>query len=75
MPMNEQQLIEKIRRLPPDKQQEVFDFIEQAEQQAGTKKPRRHIEGALEHLGLQVTAEEIDAARREMWGNFPRNDI
>jgi hypothetical protein len=37
--MNEQQLIEKIRRLPPDKQQEVFDFVEEIEHQAEASKP------------------------------------
>ena len=24
---------------------------------------------------LSISAEEIDEARREMWGNFPRDDI
>ena len=74
MQINEQLLIEKIRRLPPEKQQEVFDFVEEIEQKAGVKKIRR-VGGALEHLGLHISAEEIDEARREMWRNFPRNDI
>jgi hypothetical protein len=73
--MNEEQLLEKIRRLPPEKQQEVVDFIEQNEQQAGAPKPHRRVGGALEHLGLHISGEEIDEARREMWSNFPRNDI
>lgn len=71
--MNEQQILEKLRRLPPDKQQEIVDHIEQAEQQTGTAKQRRRVGGALEHLGLHVSAEEIDENRREMWRNFPRD--
>ena len=31
--------------------------------------------GALAHLGPAPSAEEIDEARREMWGNFPREDV
>jgi hypothetical protein len=69
--MNERQLIEKIRRLPPDKQKEVFDFVEQAEKQVSTMKPRRRIEGALEHLGLHVSAEEIDEAAAKCGAIFP----
>jgi hypothetical protein len=37
------------------------------------KKPRRSLLGIWE--GISVSAEEIDEARREMWGNFPREDI
>jgi hypothetical protein len=38
--MNEQQLIDKIRRLPPDKQQEVLDFVEEIEHQTETGNPK-----------------------------------
>ena len=31
--------------------------------------------GALAHLGPAPSTEEIDEARREMWGNFPREDV
>ncbi|MEW6737349.1 MAG: hypothetical protein AB1489_39065 [Acidobacteriota bacterium] len=43
---------------------------------AGAKIPtpsRRTVGGALAHLNLHISAEDIDEARREMWGNFPRN--
>ena len=71
--MNEQALLERIRRLPPDKQQAVEHFIEDIEHQDGVKMPRRRLMGALAHLNLHVTEEDIDEARREMWGNFPRS--
>jgi hypothetical protein len=35
--------------------------------------PRRSLRGLW--AGLNVSAEDIDEARREMWGNFPREDI
>jgi hypothetical protein len=35
--------------------------------------PRKSLRGLWR--GLEISAEEIDHARREMWGNFPRKDI
>lgn len=36
------------------------------------KDPPRLSMGALAHLGVHITQEEIKEARREMWGNFPK---
>ena len=72
--MKEQSLIERIRRLPPDKQQKVEDFIEEMERRASSAK-QRHLMGALAHLNIKITEQDIDEARREMWSDFPRNDI
>jgi hypothetical protein len=73
--MNEQALLEKIRRLPPDQQQAVEHFIEDMEHRTPLKKARHNPIGLCADLGQHITAEEIDEARREMWGNFPRDDI
>ena len=70
--MNEQLLLEKIRRLPPDKQDEVEHFVEDIEQKLEPKKERRLLEGALAHLNIHVSAEDIEEMRREAWKNFPR---
>ena len=40
-----------------------------------TTPPRRSLKGLWADLGTTITAEDIDEARREMWGNFPREDI
>lgn len=37
--------------------------------------PRRSLKGILAHLGPAPSAEDIDEVRREMWANFPRDDI
>jgi len=42
---------------------------------ASAPAPRRSLLGALAHLGPAPSAEEIDDARHEMWGNFPREDL
>lgn len=35
--------------------------------------PLRSLQGLWN--GVSISAEDIDEARREMWGNFPREDI
>ena len=37
------------------------------------RKPKKSLRGLWE--GVSISAEEIDEARREMWANFPRDDI
>jgi hypothetical protein len=71
----EQSILEKLRALPPDKQQEVLDFAEFLEHKAVAKQPRRSLMGLCADLNIHITEEDIAEARREMWGNFPREDI
>jgi hypothetical protein len=37
--------------------------------------PKRSLRGALADLGPAPSAEDIDEVRREMWANFPRDDM
>ena len=39
------------------------------------KTPKRSLLGLWADLNVDISAEDIDEARREMWGNFPREDI
>ena len=70
----EQTVLTKLRALPVDKQQEVLDFVEFLAQKIGAQKPRRSLKGLWADLGIDITEEDIAEARREMWGNFPRED-
>lgn len=38
-------------------------------------KPLRSLYGLWKDLGIDLSTEDIDAARREMWGTFPREDV
>ncbi len=38
-------------------------------------RPRKSLWGLCADLGPAPSAEDIDKARREEWGNFPREDI
>jgi len=69
----EQQVLEKLRDLPPDKQKEVLDFVDFPKQQNGAKKPLRSLRGLRADLNIDITEQDIAEARREMWGDFPRD--
>ena len=69
----EEMVLEKLRGLPPEKQKEVLEFVDSLKPAEGAKKPLRSLEGLLEDLHIDITDEDIAEARREMWGNFPRD--
>ncbi|MBD1820938.1 DUF2281 domain-containing protein [Cyanobacteria bacterium FACHB-DQ100] len=68
----EQTLIETVRSLPPEQQQEVLDFAEFLRQKTTSKQPRRSLKGLWADFDVQISEEDITEARQEMWGNFPR---
>jgi Protein of unknown function (DUF2281) len=71
----EDAVIEKLRILPPERKQQVLDFVEFLEQRSAAKRPRRSLKGIWAGLGYSISEEDIAEARRQMWGNFPREDI
>ncbi len=66
-------IAQKAKDLPPEKQIEVLDFVEFIHAREGHKRPRRSLAGLWQ--GFDISTEDIEEARREMWGNFPREDI
>ena len=69
-----QLVLEKLQQLPPEKQQEVLDFTEFLALKAREKRPRSDLYSLLAHLGISISAEDIDDARKEIWGNFRGKD-
>lgn len=67
-------IAEKAKELPPEKQLRVLDFLESLSKRTVKKKPLRSPAGLLKDLGINLSEEDIAEARREMWGNFPRED-
>jgi len=58
----------KAMSLPVEKQREVLDFVEFIAKRIGdSTAPRRSLLGLWSDLGLDVSEEDIDEARREMW--------
>jgi hypothetical protein len=69
----EEQALEKLRDLSPEEQKEVLDFVDFLKKKNGAPRKLRSLEGLLEDLNVDITEEDIAEARREMWGNFPRD--
>lgn len=65
----------KLRVMAPHRQREVLDFVEFLEHKDAAKRPLRSVEGLWADQSVDITAEDIARARREMWGNFPKGDI
>jgi hypothetical protein len=69
----EEQVLEKLRELSPEKQKEVLDFVDTLKSKNGDRQPLRNLRGLWAGLNIDITEEDIAKARREMWGNFPRD--
>ena len=62
----EQQVLEKLRELPLEKQRQVLDFVESLADENGAKEGRRSLRGLWKNLNIDVTEDDIAQARREM---------
>lgn len=71
----EQAILEGVRALPADKQQEVLQHVTRLLEEGAPNKPFKSMKGLWSQLGISLSAEEMDDNRREMWKNFPRDDI
>jgi hypothetical protein len=71
----EQAIIDTLRVLPPEKKQEVLDFVEFLKAKSLPKVTRLSIKGLCANLSVRITEEDIAQARQEMWGTFPKEDF
>ena len=71
----EQAILEAVRSLPPEKQREIYDHAKRLRAESSKKPPFKSVRGLWAHLGIPLSAEEIEENQREMWRNFPREDI
>jgi len=67
------EVLKVLQDLPPDKQQKVLDYVRTLEVPPDEQAEVRPLEGLWADLGFTITEEDIAQARREMWGNFPRD--
>jgi hypothetical protein len=71
----EQAILEAVRTLPAEKQQEVLNHAASLRLEAGSKIPFKSVKGLWADLGISLSAEEIEENRRDMWRNFPTEHI
>ena len=60
-------ILDKVRSLPPEKQQEVVDFIGFLSHKIVRSRHVTPLKGLCANLGVHITAHEIDEVRREAW--------
>jgi hypothetical protein len=62
----EQAVLENLRQLTPEKQQEVLKFTEFLRHKTTSKQPCRSLRGLCADLNIHITEEDIAEARQEM---------
>lgn len=68
----EEQVLEKLRALPPQRQEEVLAFVSVLQGRA-QRRERRSLLGLWSDLDVRVSEQDIAEARSEMWARFPRD--
>jgi hypothetical protein len=71
----EQAILEAIRALPAEKQQEILIHATRLREESPRKNPFKSIKGLWDGLEISLTSADIDENQREMWKNFPREDV
>lgn len=70
----EKSVIERLESLTPEQQVKLREFLNSlGSDDSLPKAPRRSLRGLFSDLGVSVSEEDIDEARREMWATFPRD--
>ena len=69
----EEDLLNKVRTLPLEKQRKVLDFVQRLEEPTSKKKAGKSLAGLWAKYKIDISAEDIKELRREMWAKFPRD--
>jgi hypothetical protein len=67
----QQEILERLSTLAPAEQQEVLRLARDLS--ARTQRPWASKMGLLAGRGMNISDDDITEARREMWGEFPRD--
>lgn len=70
----EDQILEELGRIPPEKRPEVLKVVRELRRKYNPEFKFRDMMGMFTDQGVHITAEEINEMRREMWGIAPSAD-
>jgi hypothetical protein len=71
----EESIMEAVRTLPAEKQQDILRYATRLRGEAAKQKPFKSVKGLWADLGISLSAEDIEENQSEMWTDFPREDI
>ena len=60
----------KNQSFAPNLKQKAIDFVESLQSEVVPKQKKKSLKGALSHLNVRVTEENIQEARNEMWRGY-----
>lgn len=63
-------ILEGLRVLPPERQQEVLDFVEFLKTRTASKTVRKSLKGIWANYNIDLSTEEIAEARQHLWADF-----
>ena len=66
----EQAILNAVRALPTEKQQEVLSHATRLHDQTTSERTVRSVKGLWSDLDISLSAEQIDANQRETWKNW-----
>ena len=70
-----EEIAAKAATLPIEQQQKVLEVVETLAAQVAQPPERRSIFGDLEHLCVDISEQDIEEARREMWRGYMNEDM
>jgi hypothetical protein len=68
----EESVLQNLRELSPDQRQAVLDFTQFLRSKSSVPRLGQSLKGLWADLNIDVSEEDISAARQEMWSDFPR---
>lgn len=69
---SEEVLLQKFKVLPPA-QQKAIDYVDSLRKEVSGQQKRKSLKGALAHLNIKITDEDIREARNEMWRGYTKD--
>ena len=69
----EEALIQRMRTLPVARQVEVLDFADFLSRKSTASRTRRNPIGLFAGLGVDISTQDIEDTRLELWKCFPRD--
>ena len=74
--MSSIELLRKLEALPPEKRQEVFDFVDFLLARSGTAESASpSFYGLWADLGIDLSPDDLDAVCSELRSGFAREDL
>ena len=70
----EDEVVRLMQDIPPEKRHEVLRFVDELRHKYGSPKPYKSLMGLWADLGIDLSKEEIDELRREVWSISPRTN-